>query len=180
MRNKERHLLYPRLSRFKPSEDIRAQGLTRNQAYKLEDFENLEDWFFYTHIDPAQRIIHAIGMILGIIFFIQCVFALFNQQWLGLFAFYLIGVFFYYVSGIISHQFYDAGTGRSHPKYLLPTFLPVIKINTATLNGSYDRRLREFVAKYPFVHEAYDLIEVPYSQRFHFLTSGSIRTTTPK
>jgi hypothetical protein len=162
-------LLYPNYARFKPSQKMREKGLERNQKYKREDFHNLEDWFFYTHIDPVQRIIHAIGMFVGLFFFALCFYSLAKLNVAMTLSFYGAGVFFYYVSGIISHQFYDAGTGRSHPKFLLPTFIPVIKINLATTCRTYDSELRAFVKKYPFVKEAYELVEVPYSERFSFL-----------
>lgn len=173
-----RKVLLPRKSRFLPSKDLRQEGIKRNSALKLEDFECLEDWFFFTHIDPTQRLIHAVGMILGLIFFSVALYNLWHQEWIGVGVSYFIGVFFYYVSGIISHQFYDAGTGRSHPKYLLPTFIPVIKINLATTFGYYDQVLREFIRKYPFVIEAYDLVEVPIEEYSNFLR-GSFQGTRP-
>ncbi len=164
-----RTILYPSQSRFLPSQEIRDQALMRNSKYKLRDFETLEDWFFYTHVDPVQRMIHAIGMFIGLSFFGLCSYFLFSENWPLTALFYLLGVFFYYVSGIISHQFYDAGTGRSRPKDLITTFIPVIKINLATTFGSYDDKLRAFIAKYPFVTEAYQLIEVRHTRRYEFL-----------
>ena len=162
-------LLLPKSSRLIPSQLQRELGLSRNSRYTIEDFESLEDWFFFTHIDPTQRIIHAIGMALGLLFFALVFYYILTPNYLMAFITYLFGVFFYYVSGIISHQLYDLGTGRSHPKYLLPTFIPVIKINLATTFKYYDRDLRGFVTKYPFVIEAYELIEIPKDKTLDFL-----------
>lgn len=162
-------LLLPRASRFIPNASHRQEGVKRNSYYRREHFNSLEDWFFYTHIDPVQRLIHAIGMVLGLLFFCLCFYSVISSPGILTFLYYILGAFFYYVSGIISHQFYDNGTGRSHPKYLLATFIPVIKINLATSFGYYDRELREFIKKYPFVKEAYDLVEIPKDKVSLFL-----------
>jgi hypothetical protein len=163
--NRKSTLLLPLHSRLIPNQVLRNKALDRNTQYKIENFESLEDWFFFTHIDPVQRLIHAVGMYIGLFFFLL----MFIDFGLQSFIYYILGVFFYYVSGIISHQFYDGGSGRSHPKFLLPTFIPVIKINLATSLGYYDSVLRDFVKKYPFVETSYELKEVPKDKYYSFI-----------
>ena len=119
-------------------------------------FKTYNDWFYFIHIDPAQRIVHAFGMFAGSYFFIM----LFLEWSFKSIVYYLLGVFFFYVLGIISHLIYDKGTAKSDPKYFIPTFIPVIKFNILTSLGIYDNSLRRFCDKYPFTVKAYDLVEI--------------------
>jgi hypothetical protein len=148
-----------------PTRQTRAISFERNQKYTIKDFDSMTDWFFYTHIDPVQRFIHAFGMYMGLFFFAM----MFIEWSLFSIVYYLLGAFFYYALGIVSHMTYDKGSGTSERKYLHVTFWPVIQINLATSLFYYDKVLRKFVGKYPFVIEAYDLIEVPRSKLFSHL-----------
>lgn len=149
-------ILIPRHSRFFPNASQRQLSAQRNVQYQKGLFKSYNDWFYFIHIDPAQRYLHSFGMFVGIFFF-----AMIFIEWSKLsFIFYILGVFFFYVLGIISHLIYDKGTARSEPKFFISTLLPVISINITTLLGSYDHNLREFIKRYPFVLEAYDLIEI--------------------
>jgi len=164
------NILIPRISTFFPSSHTRtlAQSTVRNNP--PEKFQSYQDWFFFIHIDPAQRYVHSIGMVIGTIFFMM----LFIEWSYWSFLYYILGVFFFYVVGIISHLIYDKGEAKSHPRYFAVTFLTTIQFNLLTLFGMYDKKLREFLKKYPFVAEEYDLIEIKKSQLiFHLLTPGS-------
>jgi hypothetical protein len=95
-------------------------------------------------------------MYVGAFFFTM----LFVEWSLKSIGYYLLGVFFFYVLGIISHLIYDKGTARSEPKYFIKTLPAVISINFLTSIGLYDSSLRKFCEKYPFTHEAFELIEL--------------------
>ncbi len=149
--------LIPLEARFFPSKEQRLNSKRRNQEYTKDDFETYNDWFYFIHIDPAQRFVHAFGMYVGTFFF-----AMIFIEWSILsILYYLLGVFFFYVLGIISHFIYDSASAKSEPKYFLHTLIPVIKFNLLTTFGGYDKSLRAFTKKYPFVIKAYDLVEVP-------------------
>ncbi len=152
--------LVPRHSRLFPSPEFREEARLRIANIPKERFETYVDWFYYIHIDPVQRWVHAFGMFVGAGFFGAMVAA---WGWWSI-PFYLIGVFFFYGFGVISHQIYDRGEAKSEPKYFLLTLWLVISINLTTVLMTYDAGLRRFVAKYPFAAEAFDLIEMERSE----------------
>ena len=161
-------ILVPKNSRFYPSKEQRELAAKRVNSFTPEKFDAYNDWFYFIHIDPVQRLIHAFGMYVGLYLFVMIFIEWSTLSWL----YYILGVFFFYVLGIISHQIYDKGQAKSEPKYFLPTFMVVIKFNLQTTFGFYDKGLRDFVKKYPFVKEAYELEEIPRSQLLsHLLKS---------
>ncbi len=164
-------LLVPKNTRFFPNHGQRLLSANRNTKYTLEMFDTYNDWFYFIHIDPAQRYLHAFGMFVGTYFFILMAF-----YWGAIsIIYYLLGVFFFYVLGILSHLLYDMGTARSSPKYFMQTFIPVVRINLLTTIGRYDQSLREFVKKYPFTIEAYDLEEVSKRNLIRLLIGPDIK-----
>jgi len=152
-------VLVPRHSRLFPSQEFREECRQRIAAHPPNRFETYNDWFYFIHIDPVQRWIHAFGMFVGTFFFGAMLWA---WSWWSL-PFYGLGVFFFYGFGVISHKIYDRGEAKSDPKYFLTTLWPVIAINLTTVLFLYDRQLRTFVLKYPFVREAFDLVEIERS-----------------
>lgn len=157
-------LLIPREARFFPSKEMRIKAGRRVEHYSLDHFENLQDWFYFIHIDPAQRYVHAVGMLIGIVIYLAQLLYLSELSLLSHLIFFSVGTFFFYGLGIVSHVIYDYGTAKSEPKNFLPTYPVVIKFNLLTLIGRYDQDLRRFVARYPFAIEAFDLIEIPKTQ----------------
>ena len=158
-------ILVPKNSRFFPTTEQRKQSAARVQNYPPEKFETYNDWFFYIHIDPVQRMIHTFGMYVGLFFFTM-IFIDWSYQSI---YYYLLGVFFLYGLGVISHLIYDQGQAKSAPRYFLSTLIVVIEFNLATTFGYYDKKLRKFIEKYPFVKEAYELEEIKRRDFFKFL-----------
>lgn len=157
--------LIPRFSHFYPSSSLREtakQIVLRNPP---EKFQNYVDWFFFIHIDPVQRYIHAFGMFVGL-----ALFALMIWEWSWWSGVYLIvGSFFFYGFGILSHMIYDKGTARSSPKYFHETIWPVIEINLLTVTGGYDKKLRAFLSRYPHLSQEMDLVEIPREELWVYL-----------
>jgi hypothetical protein len=158
--------LRPKHSRPIPDKETRAFQIARNLRYTPENFDNYTDWFYFIHIDPYTRALHAAGMVIGVSSYILSLFLFMS------FGFYLdvltalfAGAFFFYVFPLLSHYLYDGGGAKSTPDKFLPTLLPVIQINLMTLTGRFDPWLREFVKKYPFTVEAWALEEVPADPR---------------
>jgi hypothetical protein len=129
-------------------------------------FQDFRDWFFTIHIDPVQRWIHTIGMFIGSYFFIIMWF-----QWnLLTLVYYLLGVFFFYGLGIISHRLYDGGVEKSYLRFFHKTLFYVLEINFLTLFGLYDKRLRNFLQKYPDLKNQLQLVEVSPSNFISYIS----------
>jgi hypothetical protein len=152
--------LVPRSARLFPTQKSRSFHIERNTIYTSDKFNTYNDWFYFIHIDPYLRWVHAFGMVVGVIFFSI---SFYNFWILGLNSFpitlCLIGTFFFYFLPLLSHYYYDGGGAKSSPDSYLSTFIPVIHINLLTLTGRYDRWLRKFIIKYPFTVEAWELVE---------------------
>lgn len=153
-------VLIPRSARLIPSRESLRFHRERNATYTFDKFETYNDWFYFIHIDPFLRWIHAVGMMIGIFFYSISLLGFWVYGWstapiLHFFA----GAFFFYFLPVISHYIYDGGTAKSTPDKYHSTFLPVVHINLMTLTGTYDRWLRKFVEKYPFTREAWELEE---------------------
>lgn len=151
-------ILIPKSARLIPSKDSRAFHLKRNEKYQMSHFKSYNDWFYFIHVDPYIRGIHAFGMMIGLMLFL---FSFYRFFLLGFSATvviqFLVGVFFFYVLPLISHYIYDGGTAKSTPDKFHSTLGPVIHINLMTLTGTYDGWLRKFIEKYPFTKEAWEL-----------------------
>jgi hypothetical protein len=155
-------VLIPSYSRFFPSKEQREVAAKANREFNVDSFDTYNDWFYFIHINPAQRLLHAFGMFTGFSFFFRSIIEL-NI------IYFFIGTFFFYFLGLISHFIYDKATARSGPKHFLSTLWPVIRINLHTSFGIYDKSLRAFVEKYPFVSNIHDLQEVPKKNVISYL-----------
>ncbi len=154
--------LKPRLSRPIPTHESRAFHAARNLRYTPDKFKTYNDWFYFIHIDPYTRVLHAAGMVSGVSFYLFSLYKFFSVGvHNGAFATLGAGAFFFYVFPLLSHYLYDGGGAKSTPGKFIPTLIPVIHINLMTLTGRYDPWLRGFVKKYPFTVEAWALEEVP-------------------
>lgn len=155
-------VLFPRNSILFPTRESRERHLKRNALYPVEKFATYNDWFHFIHLDPYTRRVHAFGMISGSFLY---VFAAYHALIFGLslkvLALILAGAFFFFFLPLLSHYFYEGGTAKSAPDKFHSTFIPVIHINLMTLTGTYDRWLRNFIVKYPFTVDAWDLEERP-------------------
>lgn len=134
--------------------------MKRNEQFTPDKFQTYNDWFYFIHVDPFLRWVHAIGMMIGCILYYFSAY----QLWLTGFGLsvvvkFLIGVFFFYFLPLISHYIYDGGSAKSTPDKFHSTLIPVIHINLLTLTGTYDKWLRKFIVKYPFTVEAWQLEE---------------------
>jgi hypothetical protein len=152
--------LIPKATRLFPNKASRLFHAKRTAEYGPEKFQSYNDWFYFIHLDPVIRWWHAIGMGIGIIFFI------FAGMHAWIFGFglsfilkFLVGCFFFYFLPLISHYIYDGGMIISGPNKFHSTLIPVIHINLLTYTGQYDRWLRKYIEKYPFTIEAWDLEE---------------------
>lgn len=154
--------LIPKSTRLLPNKSTRLFHLERNRAYGPEKFQKYNDWFYFIHIDPIIRWWHGLGMMIGIIlYFFAALDAWIFGFGMAMVTKVLAGVFFFYFLPLISHYIYDGGTAKSTPDKFHSTLIPVIHINLLTLTGQYDRWLRKFIEKYPFVVEAWNLEEKP-------------------
>lgn len=162
-----KRILVPKYASFFPSEAQRDHAAQINAQYPMSLFENEHDWFFFFHIDPAVRILHATGMNVGVIFFAWAI-----LEW-SLYSIPLwgIGVFFFYYLGVITHIIYDRQSAPVERRHLVTTFWTVIVINLKTTFGLYDRELRRFINKYPFTVNAHSLFEIERSSLLKFLCS---------
>lgn len=153
-------MLVPKSARLIPTAETRAFHRKRNATYTVDRFETYNDWFYFIHVDPYTRWVHAIGMMIGSSLYILSAY----HAWIFGFTMSLIvqifsGMFFFFFLPLLSHYFYDGGDAKSESKTLHSTFIPVIHINLMTLTGTYDRWLRKFIEKYPFTVEAWELEE---------------------
>lgn len=153
-------ILWPKYSTFIPTRQSRSFHIRRNSIYTPDKFETYNDWFYFIHLDPHARMIHAFGMVVGtFLYFISFYkFIIFGLTWNLVFTI-LMAAFFFFFLPLISHYIYDGGGAKSTPDKFLPTFLPVIHINLMTITGKFDPWLRDFVKKYPFTIEAWGLEE---------------------
>lgn len=153
-------LLTPKSARLIPSPETKQFHRERNDKYTPDKFEKYNDWFYFIHVDPFLRWIHAIGMMIGLIMYFYSGFELWIfGMTVGVVVKFFTGVFFFYFLPLISHYIYDGGTAKSTPDRFHSTLIPVIHINLLTLTGQYDKWLRKFIVKYPFTVEAWQLEE---------------------
>lgn len=171
-------VLIPRQARFFPSliDRIRCGEIVTQNP--IERFDNIQDWFFFIHIDPVQRLIHSTGMFLSLPCFGFMIISLIDGHYAQGLIFCALASFFFYWVGVISHFIYDYAQAKSEVKNFMPTFGTIIRINLKTMLGGYDQELREFIKKYPFTTTEHDLIEVPKNQVMRFLFSSSDIDTT--
>jgi hypothetical protein len=164
-----RRILIPEDSRLFPSPEIVA----RNRQIILDNppqkFASYWDWFHFIHIDPVQRWIHLIGMIIGSYFYVMIFIEWSLLSWL----YYLLGVIFFYGAGLISHLLYDTGAAKSDPRYFHITLWAVIHINLRTLTFTYDSWLRDFLRKYPFSSEYFKLREKSLTEAYEQIRAKS-------
>lgn len=158
-------ILVPRYSSFIPTKQQRIHAAEINNRYPIDRFANERDWFFFFHVDPAIRIIHAFGMNIGLVFFLWAI-----LEW-SLLSFLLwgVGVFFFYYLGVLTHILYDGGSAKVEQRHLITTFWPVMAMNFRTTFGRYDKELRHFIQQYPFTFQAHDLIEIERKDLLKFL-----------
>lgn len=150
--------LIPRSSRLVPTRETKEFHLRRIKNFPPEKFETYNDWFYFIHVDPFTRWVHAIGMVIGLIlyFIAGYKFLILGLKMEVVFTFLSGALFFFYIP-MASHYFYDGGTANSTADKYHSTFLPVVHINLLTLTGRYDAWLRTFIKKYPFTVEAWEL-----------------------
>lgn len=153
-------ILVPKSARILPTAETKAFHMKRNEIYTADKFQSYNDWFYFIHVDPYIRGIHAFGMMIGFLLYFIAAFNtwIFGVNWASAIQ-VMIGVFFFYFLPLISHYFYDGGSAKSTPDRFHSTLVPVIHINIMTLTGTYDHWLRKFIQKYPFTSEAWDLEE---------------------
>jgi len=147
--------LVPATTRWIPNRWSRQLSRERVRDYDSSQFETYADYFFFLHIDPVQRFWHSYGMFAGIGFFTG-LFLNWNVWPLNL-IFYLLGVLHFYGFGLISHLVYDGGSAKTEGRHFWDTMPTVIYFNTLTATFQYQKALKKFIRKYPFVIEAYGL-----------------------
>ena len=153
-------ILQPKFARIIPNSESRKFHMDRNEVYTPDKFQNYNDWFYFIHVDPFLRWVHALGMVTGFILYYFSAYELWlTGLSLSVVVKFLLGVFFFYFLPLISHYFYDGGSAKSTPDKFHSTLIPVIHINLMTLTGTYDKWLRKFILKYPFTVDAWKLEE---------------------
>jgi hypothetical protein len=150
----------PRDAAWWPSADARARARQRFADVTPERFEAFEDYFFFLHIHPMNRWVHTVGMLIGTAIFGWSLVLLIAGSWWCVAAF-VLGHVFFTGFGIFGHWLYDgAAYVRTEAVSFLRAFPWVIRINVDTLTGRFTHRLAPFVERYPFVRDAWDLVDV--------------------
>lgn len=140
-----------------PTAADRASSISRIAEYSRQMFETEEDFFYFTHIDPNLRFWHALGFAVGLpLFGISIGMMVFGMPFYAALL-WGAGILFFYGFGWISHSLYDGGYGRTVKFSYWQSIIWVVKINMQTLLGTYDKGLNQFICKYPFVVEAWEL-----------------------
>lgn len=152
-------VLIPRTTRLVPTRATRDRCYRRIVDHPPERFDSYHDWFYFLHVDPVQRWIHLVGMLLGTWVFYRAALAALGGSYAWAVALWVIGCGPFYGFGVLSHWIYDRGAAESDPAYWHITLFSVIYINLATMTGQYGRTLRAFVGRYPWVAEVWELRE---------------------
>ena len=149
----------PRDAAWFPSSEARARARARVLETDPERFAHFRHYFFFIHTHPMNRWVHVIGMWIGLGVFGLAGFWLASGSWLCVPAF-VVGHLFFTGFGILGHVLYD-GTpeARTNRDYFLKAFPWIIGINVDTMTGRYDRKLADFVERYPWVKETWDLVD---------------------
>jgi hypothetical protein len=157
--------LISKKSKIWPTQDTKDFHLVRNKKFQPSKFQTYNDWFYFIHIDQYVRLGHAFGMFLGLFFFTITIYKLviFGLS-INLISPLAVGTFFFYFFPLLTHIFYEGncfegGTAIAPPSKFLTTLIPVIHINLMTVSGTYDGWLRNFIKKYPFIKDAWELEE---------------------
>lgn len=151
--------LRPRATSLWPSSEERSRSAARVHTFGPERFERYEDYFFFLHIDPRNRAIHVIGMLIGMAWFAWSAMLLYRlSPWC--LATFVIGHLFFTGFGVLGHVIYDGTSeARTSARYALKAFPWILAINFRTLSLTYQPLLARFVERYPFAVEAFDLVE---------------------
>lgn len=152
-------MLVPRRARLVPTKATREHAFQVIRRHPPEDFERYADWFYFLHVDPVQRWIHLVGMILGTYLFYLAYLSCLGGAWAWGLLLGVVGTGPFYGFGVLSHLVYDRGAAKSDPAYWHVTFFTVVYINLATASLQYSRTLRRFVERYPWVAREWDLVE---------------------
>lgn len=155
-------VIRPRRSKWIPTHADRKFAQDRVARWGPEHFETYAEYFFSIHLDPYLRFWHSIGMIVGLIMFSWLIsnWIFFHAGWKEDLVLYLLGVLHFYGFGIISHYIYDGGAAKTELGHFWDTTWEVVRFNTLTMTGKYQAELERFLKKYPFLIEAYDLIQI--------------------
>ncbi len=149
-----------KITRIIPTRESRSIHADRIAKYTPDKFQTYNDWFYFIHVDPVVRWIHAFGMVVGTFLYVISAYELIIFGFgLSFLVKFFVGMFFFFFLPSISHFVYDGGGARSTPDKFHSTLIPVIHINLMTLTGKYDQWLRKFIQKYPFTVEAWKLEE---------------------
>jgi hypothetical protein len=151
--------LRPRDAAWWPSPEVRAKARARIIEHPPEAFAVFEDYFFFIHIHPMNRWVHVLGMWIGLGVFAGSLAWLLAGSWLCVPTF-LVGHLFFTGFGVLGHVLYD-GTpeARTDRAYFFKAFPWILRINFETMTGRYPPRLAAFVERYPWVIEAWDLVD---------------------
>lgn len=113
-----------------------------------KDFDNYYDYFYYLHLNDHVRLLHVIGMLVGLIIL---PFALYYMS-LILFIIYF---FFFYGMGFISHALFDGTPSKTASEAPWKSFIYATQINSYYLLGKCPKLDQEFLKKYPFCLKVY-------------------------
>ncbi len=106
-------------------------------------FETYFDYYVFIHLNRQVQILHAVGMLLGFLFFIL---ALLKWSWGYLF----LHLITFNLIPLVSHWMYD---GIMTPTATGAKFVSIwyaIKLNMWPLSGQQHKKEQAFIKKYPF------------------------------
>jgi len=131
--------------------------------YGLGDFARFDDYFLYIHLNPAVRMAHVWGSLLGLLLLPWGLYAL----WQGQFWPVLLASAIYYGVGFVSHfvwdgiffetSKYEASAAAEQPRQpFLQTYRSLIRLISDVLRGRYSEREKQFCSQYAQVLWVFD------------------------
>lgn len=122
----------------------------KRELNKLEpsEFESYRDSFIALHLNTYTQLMHLIGAIIGILFFILSIY--FHNLIL-----FLINIFFFYGFGFLSHYLFDGIISRTAKEAPWGSFRYAVELNILFLTGKIKSIEQELFSKYPFLISVY-------------------------
>lgn len=113
-----------------------------------ESFDNYYDYFYYLHLNDHVRLLHVIGMVVGLI---VLAFAIYYMS----FILFIIYSLLFYGMGFISHALFDGTPSKTASEAPWKSFIYATKINILYMLGKCPKLDKEFLEKYPFCAKSF-------------------------
>jgi hypothetical protein len=127
---------------------------TREYRQKLintigpDRFETYYDYFFYLHLNTHVQIMHAVGMVSGLLLL---PFVIYLMSWPLLILYTIL----FYGFGFAAHWIFDGAISRTAKEAPWYSFIYALKINWLAMTGKMKTLEIEFQERYPFTREVF-------------------------